>query len=79
VGYCRERRLERLAPHLRQGAWLKSDRSQLPLGELDHLGWPPMYACSLGEDVVAATGDLPQLLDGFVKVAPVRRVPHAIR
>ena len=33
-------------------------------------------ARSLGEDVVAAIGDLAQLLDGFVEVAALGGVPH---
>ena len=37
---------------------------------------PGSDACSLSQDVVAAIGDLAQLLDGFVEVAAFDGVPH---
>jgi hypothetical protein len=47
----------------------------------DVSGWPGVPepgsdACSLSQDVVAPIGDLAQLLDRFVKVAPLGGAPH---
>jgi hypothetical protein len=49
-----------------------------PMGEMVRPGWHTtcIDACGLGKDVVAAIGNLSQLLDGLIQVAALDGVPH---